>query len=403
MLSTIFMLKTALLTTALLGLTALAPTACRQGAPADVAAPKPRTIVNATLLGTYTPDQLRSRYTGVSSALRLLTRYGIQVYKLTYRTTNTDGKDILASGAVLIPDTDGPISLLSMQHGTLGGDDQAPSYYRSSSEVYSFGSVFASTGYIVAAPDYIGYGASNNVPHPYQHNRSLASASLDMLRATREFLADKQVNWNKQLYIAGYSEGGYATVALQKKIEEEAANEFTLTASSAGAGAYDEPAFMRHIVNTKTHGNTDFNRLYLWVLLTYDRIYGLNRPASYYFKEPYASRVKADGRYAQLNASFNETLTDSFRKAVADGTDTAFVKAVQDNAIYDWKPVTPTRLYHGDADNTVFYFNTQNAYDAMQQRGATNVALYRLKGRNHYTGIIDFVLGTFEFFGAKQV
>lgn len=398
------MLKLALLTTALLGVTLLAPSACRQESAADPVStqPKPRTLVDAKLLGTYTPDQLRGRYTGAASVLRLLTRYGIRVYKLTYNTTNTDGRAIVASGAVVVPDTKEALPLLSMQHGTLGGDDQAPSYYGSSSEVYSFGSVFASTGYIVAAPDYIGYGASKDLPHPYQHNHSLASASLDMLRATKEFLSDQNVNWNDRLYIAGYSEGGFATMALQKKLEEEALGEFNLVASSAGAGAYDTPAFTRYIVTQRTHGNSDYNRLYLWVLLTYDRIYGLNRPASYYFKEPYASRVTANGRYALLNASFNETLTDAFKQSVADGTDAAFLKAVQDNDIHDWKPLTPTRLYHGDADNTVFYFNTQNAYDAMQRRGATNVQLYRLPGRNHYTGIIDFVLGTFEFFGGKQ-
>lgn len=397
-----YMLKITLLS-ALFGLTALAPFACRKSAADEaVATPKPRTLVAATLLGTYSADQLRARYNGPTSFLRLMTNYGIRVYKLTYHTTNTDGRALVASGALLVPQTTTSLPLLSMQHGTISGDDQAPSNYKSSSEAYNFGSVFASVGYIVAAPDYIGYGSSNNVPHPYEHNASLASASLDMLRATKEFLADERVNWNQKLYMAGYSEGGYATLALQKKLETDAPNEFTLTASSVGAGAYDKPAFMRQLVSTRTHGSADYNRLYLWVLLTYDRIYGLNRPASYYFKEPYASRVTASGKNALINVSFNEALTDTFRQAVENGTDAAFLNAVQDNDIHDWKPLTPTRLYHGDADKTVFYLNTQNAYDAMQKRGASDVTLYRLPGRTHATGILDFVLGTFEFFSGSQ-
>ncbi len=396
------MIKTFLLS-ALFGLTAVGPSACQQSPPANATTPpKPRTLVEARLLGTYTVDQLKGRYTGATSFLRALTQFGIKVYRLTYTTTNTDGRAIVASGAVLVPQTTQALPMVSMQHGTIGSDDQAPSYYRSSSEAYSFGSMFASVGYIVAAPDYIGYGASNKLPHPYEHNASLASASLDMLRATNEFLTDEKVNWNQKLYLAGYSEGGYATMALQKKLEAEALSEFNLVASSMGAGAYDKPAFMRHIVNTRTQGSIDYNRLYLWVLLTYDRVYGLNRPASYYFKEPYASRVQASGRHALINVSFNEALTDSFKKAIQEGTDTAFIQAVQDNDIHDWKPLTTTRLYHGDADNTVFYFNTQHAYDAMQKRGAKNVALYRLPGRHHGSGILDFVLGTFEFFSSKQ-
>jgi Secretory lipase len=240
---------------ALFGLTILAPSACRQSAPAnEVAVPKPRTLVNAELLGTYTVDQLRGRYQGATSFLRLLNRYGIKVYRLTYNTINTDGRAIIASGAVLVPQTTQALSLISMQHGTISSDEQAPSYYRSGSEAYTFGSVFASVGYIVAAPDYIGYGASNNLPHPYEHNASLASASLDMLRATKEFLSDEKVNWNQQLFTAGYSEGGYATLALQKKLEAEALTEFNLIASSAGAGAYDKPAFMRHIITGCIYG-----------------------------------------------------------------------------------------------------------------------------------------------------
>ncbi|MBO0929404.1 alpha/beta hydrolase family protein [Fibrella aquatilis] len=396
------MLKLTLLSV-LFGLTALAPSACRQSAQPEAAATPARTLIDAQLLGTYTSDQLRNRYNGATSFLRLLTRYGIRAYKLTYHTTNTDGKAVTASGAVLVPMTTDSLPLISMQHGTISGDDQAPSYYKSSSEAYQFGSVFSSVGYIVAAPDYIGYGASNNLPHPYEHNRSLGQASLDMLRATKEFLADQKTNWNGRLYTAGYSEGGYATMALQKKLEEEAPTEFNLVASSVGAGAYDKPAFMRYIVGNKTQGSIDYNRLYLWVLLTYDRVYGLNRPASYYFKEPYASRVKANAQGALINVSFNEALTDEFKTAVQNGTDAAFIKAVQDNDIHDWKLRTPTRLYHGDADNTVFFFNSQNAYDAMQRRGATNVSLYRLRGRTHATGIIDFVLGTFDFFGGRGV
>lgn len=396
------MLKITLLS-ALFGLTALAPVACRKSATDEaVAPPKPRTLVTANLLGTYSVDQLRARYSGSMSFLRLMTRYGIRVYKLTYNTTDTDGRAVVASGAVLVPQTTTALPLISMQHGTIVGDDQAPSNYKSSSEVYNFGSVFASVGYIVTAPDYIGYGASKNVPHPYEHNASLASASLDMLRATKEFLADENVSWNQKLYTAGYSEGGYATLALQKKIEADATAEFTLTASSVGAGAYDKPAFMRELVSTRTHGNSGYNRLYLWVLLTYDRVYGLNRPASYYFREPYASRVAASGKNALINVSFNEALTDTFRQAVLDGRDKAFLNAVQDNDIHDWKPLTPTRLYHGDADKTVFYLNTQNAYEAMRERGADNVTLFRLPGRTHATGILDFVLGTFEFFNGSQ-
>lgn len=387
----------------------LSPTGCKKASPADVdvvTAPK-RGLVSSTLIGQYSADQLKSRYSGVSSAFRLLILHGIKVYQVVYSTTNTDGRPIQASGALIIPDIQNAVSLISQQHGTITGDDAAPSHYNANSESYTFGSVFASQGYIIAAPDYIGYGASKSLPHPYEHRNGLATASLDMLRATREFLeanrtTGAKANWNGRLFLAGYSEGGYATMALQKKLEEEAPNEFNLVASSVGAGAYDKPAFMKEIINTKTSSASSITRLYVWVLLTYDRIYGLNRPMTYYFKEPYASRITAQGYRAYIPVSLNETLTDTFKKAVNDGTDTAFLNAVADNDIHDWQPKTPTRLYHGDADVTVFYLNSVNAYNAMKARGAASVELIPIKNANHATGLPSYILGTYGFFAGVQ-
>ena len=221
----------------------------------------------------------------------LLTGYvknGVTVYKITYETKNTDGKTITASGALIIPVTDQPASLISVQHGTILNENAAPSHFQDGSEAASFGTLFGSLGYIIAYPDYIGYGSSAEYEHPYEHKASFGTACLDMLRASKEFLrAQSSVKWDNKLYVAGYSEGGYATMSLHKKIEEEASSEFNLIASSCGAGAYDKTAFMKYVINNTTHGIASYNRLYLWVLLTYDRIYNLNRPKSYYFKEPF--------------------------------------------------------------------------------------------------------------------
>lgn len=378
------------------------PTGCKQSGAEDSVAPvKTRTLASSSLIGEYSADQLRTRYTGINAAFRFFVRYGIKVYRLEYTTTNTDGKSVRASGALIIPSAPLALPLLSMQHGTISSDSEAPSYFGPNSEAYTFGSVFASQGYIIVAPDYIGYGASKELPHTYEQRNGLATASLDMIRATRDFMTEQKVNWDNRLFIAGYSEGGYATMSLQKKIEDETGSEFNLVASSCGAGAYDKPAFMKRIINEKTSGIDYVNRLYLWVLKTYDRIYGLNRPASYYFKEPYATQI-AQGNESSINVSLNQVFTDSFKQGINSGTDKAFLDAVQDNDIHDWKPRTPTRLYHGDADETVDFLNSQNAYDAMQKRGATNVQLIRINGGTHATGILTFITGTYDFFGSIQ-
>jgi alpha-beta hydrolase superfamily lysophospholipase len=377
------------------GLLLTTPTGCNR--PADPVTPQATVLVKNDLVATYTADQLKARYTGSLALLGQFVRYGVKVYKLTYTTTNTDGKALTASGLLLVPDATTKLPLVSYQHGTILTNADAPSNYQPGSEVYEFTTVFASLGYIISAPDYIGYGVSASVPHTYEHRSGLATASLDMLRASREFIGQQNLNWDNRLLLTGYSEGGYATLALQKKMEEEVPTEFNLVGSSCGAGAYDKPAFVRYVAANTTQAAN--NRLYLFVLQTYARIYTPTRPYSYYVKEPYATQLASKSAIdITVPGSFNTILTDSFKQAILNKTDAEFEAALADNDIHDWKPRTPTQLYHGDADNTVFFFNSQNTYDAMRKRGATNVALIPIAGATHVSGIQNYILGTSIFF-----
>lgn len=356
-------------------------------------------LVDTSSIATITKEQLVSQITAYNPLFVSFIKNGVRVVRLTYKTKNSDGAEITASGAMIIPTTTAEASLISVQHGTITDENDAPSNFQVGTEANTAGSLFAGLGYIIVYPDYIGYGASKAYPHPYEHRATLASSSLDMLRAAKEYLTERtDVKWNKKLYIAGYSEGGFATLSLQKKIEEEASTEFNLRASSCGAGAYDKTSFMKHIINNTTIGRSNYNSLYLWVLLTYDRIYGLNRAKSTYFTSTYSDAIQANGKNAVINVSFNKIFQETFVKGLNDGTDQAFVNAIADNNVYDWKPLTPTKLFHGDADQLVFYFNSQNAYNAMRNRGATNVTLETLTGKDHSTAVNDFLLNSYLFF-----
>ncbi len=354
-------------------------------------------LVSNRLVGEYTASQISSRLFGLDALLGVAATYPVRVHRIVYKTPNTDSTLIEASGALITPATGNIRGVVSLQHGTIVNDNDAPSNYQRGSEAYSYGSALASSGYVVVCPDYIGYGASKNVPHPYEHRQTLASASLNMLRASREFLRANDIPFEK-LFISGYSEGGFATMSLQKMLEEKFPGEFPLTASSCGAGAYHKSRFMNHVISETTAGQVDFNRSYVWVLLTYDKLYKLNRPASFYFKEPYAAEVQARQSGANVAVSLNTTFAEGFKKGIADGSDAGFINAVKDNDVHDWKPQTPTRLYHGDDDQYVFYFNSESALAAMQKRGATQVELVRLPGRNHETGVLEYAKGTFDFF-----
>ena len=305
-----------------------------------------------------------------------LLKYGITAQKIVYKTQNWDGTTVNASGLLLIPATTNAVPMISQQHGTIFSDTEAPSYFGPASEAFQFSSIFASNGYIIACPDYIGFGSSNNVAHPYEYRATQAQTCLDMLRAAREYIKQNSaIKWDERLYLAGYSEGGYATMALYKKMQEEIPTEFNLKAVSTGAGAYDKTNFTKAVVGQPSAGNANWNRAFLWVLLTYNTIYSdLRKPMSYYFKAPYAADIQANGLKVDLKVSINETFTDQFQQDVLANPNSAFAKALADNDIYDWKPLTPLLLTHGDHDQQVYPLNTLSAIQAMiLKRGATVV------------------------------
>jgi pimeloyl-ACP methyl ester carboxylesterase len=374
---------------------------CRQ-TDEDSARPEPEaqpTLISATLIGEFSPDQIRGRFTSRPEA-SLLIRNSVRAYKIVYNTPDPQGKMIRASGALLVPVTDTPAPVLSFQHGTITNDHSAPSNYESSSEIYTFGTILASTGYVISAPDYIGYGESRDLPHPYEHAHSLASASLDMLRAVKEYTGESGIQLNGQLFLAGYSEGGYATMALHKLIEEQHADEFTVTASAPGAGAYNKTSFARDILASSQP--LQFISNYLWVLDTYNRVYDINQPLTYYLNEPYATRVQQNGVNATIDRNPQQLFTPAFRESIANGTNSAMLAAFADNDVYDWAPKAPMRLYHGTEDDFVPFYNSQDAYDAMQRNGATQVELRRIEGGNHFTSIPRYTLEALFYFANFQ-
>jgi hypothetical protein len=177
-------------------------------------------------------------------------QHDVDVYRITYATRDIDQREIVASGAILVPNGVKHPRVMCYCRGTIipgSGERNAPSYYERERikdayddhyEMSYLAATFASAGYVVVVPDGIGYGATKHLEHPYLHARSLAWTSLDMLRAAREFAAQKRVETEKRVFVTGWSEGGLCGMALHKLIEETARDEFPVTASSLLAGTY---------------------------------------------------------------------------------------------------------------------------------------------------------------------
>jgi acetyl esterase/lipase len=75
--------------------------------------------------------------------------------------------------------------------------------------------MFASWGYIVVAPDYLGLkstGAPSTSFHPYLVAEPTALASIDMVRAAKALLEEQGVagRWSGDVVVLGVSQGGHA-------------------------------------------------------------------------------------------------------------------------------------------------------------------------------------------------
>ncbi len=341
--------------------------------------------------------------------IQQLTTHPVKVYEITYRT-NYKGSEIIASGAVTIPETSEPMPVLSYHHGTIFKDSRAPSNYSGGFDMEAetaLNMVFSSTGFICAAPDLIGYGDSTDKLHPYHLFSPTATASLDMLRAVKELCVKLGKEMNGKYFITGYSEGGYAAMAVQRDISLNYSSEFPVTASSLGAGAYH----ISETVKRMAGENTLISPGYIaFLIAAYNEYYGWGRDLSEIFQEPYYGQIASgilngDLTQGEINNRlttktiklFTNQFLSNFRGSGEEQLKAAFIE----NDLYNnWAPAVPTRLYHGSWDETVPPFNSEAAYSAFIQAGSGSTEYISLKKKDHETAIIPFIKATIIWFNS---
>lgn len=305
--------------------------------------------------------------------------FGIDLYKITYFTTYQD-QVIEASGLLCIPkDLEAEAPLLAGLHGTIIDNSRAPSNFGNKSGLSGL-EIFASLGFITVIPDYIGFGESEEIFHPYYDVLYAGKATTDMLQAVQEFLKEEKIPFHEDLFITGYSEGGYVAVSTLKYIEENNLD-FKVRATAAGAGGYHIKGLMEDVVD---QGVYDSPAYLVYVVYAYNITNGWNRPLTDFFREPYASQIPAyaDGSLSigQLNSTLPKELdqlfTAAFLEGIKDGTETAFIQALEQNSVHHWAPQSSLRLYHEEDDEIVPITNSEETYETMQSLGAEHTAYF---------------------------
>lgn len=336
-------------------------------------------IVKDSLMFSLSVPQVENIFTGLGippSAVGV--EYAVDVHRLIYTTMNYDSSATIASGLLLIPKGVDycKLPIISYQHGTIVDKRQVPSRWVGQERYISL--AIASNGLISIMPDYLGMGDGIGL-HPYQNARTEAFSVVDMIRATKEVCDSVHVGYGSQLFLFGYSQGGHATMAAHRMIQEQLAGEMEVTASAPMSGAYDMSGIQTDLLLEEKPYSDPYYLPYL--------IFG-NNPIYHFFtnpsdvlKAPYDVKLPPlmNGVTSsnKINQAMNDTVKRIFRDDVIDSFNTNpnyfFRQFLKDNDVYQWVPKAPTRMYFCTKDEKVPYQNTYKAFAYFKQNGALDV------------------------------
>ncbi|PKL82600.1 MAG: hypothetical protein CVV24_09195 [Ignavibacteriae bacterium HGW-Ignavibacteriae-3] len=356
-------------------------------------------IVKTSFLASYSALVVQNLVTlgAAGQPVNVNFKYDVDAYKIVYRTLDPKGNITIASGAIFVPKGKGISPLISLQHGTQTNRNAVASVSPLSAVD---GLTAASIGYYALVPDYLGLGESTML-HPYHHAKSSADCVIDIIRAGREFARTSNIKLNGQVFLAGYSEGGYVTLAAHREIEKNYNSEIKIAACAPMAGAYDLNLTAKTILQKQTYGQPSYLSFFV---VAYNQIYGWNK-LGVAFNSTYAEKMPLlfDGTKstseinAQLTTDISQLFQQSFLNSYLNGSEVDLTSAFTNNSLLNWTPAAPLKFYHGNADEYVPYENSTKAADYFKSVGAT-VELVTIADGTHTSSALPSILNAVQWF-----
>jgi len=328
------------------------------------------------------------------------------------------------SGLVAIPKSGAPMGLVVFFHGTTSDRENVPSRYRGNQTYNDIDLAilaFATAGYAVAAPDYLGLG-----DHPGVHPFPLASincwSGIDLIKPARTVAAKTGLTVGKDLFITGYSEGGAVAMWTVRRLEQIADPDLKVTRAAPLSGPYD-----LSVTQAKSMISRQSNAKWLGARVFFSAfcVYGIQRylpenDIGAYFPPSFASYIpfvfdqnlpdkqsieKLVKKAFQMGAitDLNRILKLDFRNALKnrDATDPIVMQLIA-NDCCDWAPRTPMYLFCVEDDFLVPKENTLVTVKAMRARGVgpDTVSYYMFPGRkfDHMSGALPGLILARRFF-----
>ncbi|MDQ3061346.1 MAG: alpha/beta hydrolase, partial [Acidobacteriota bacterium] len=284
---------------------------------------------------------------------------------------------------------------------------------------------FASGGYAVAMPDYLGLGDHKGA-HPYPLAAANSLSAVDIIEPARTVAKRQNTEVSSRLFITGYSEGGATAMWMLRDLEDKRGAIYDVTAAALASGPYDLSDTTRKWMLASPTSQEEFViRLYLTSYMAYYFHKSTGVKLTEYFKPAMAFTISQafKGNISDENLikrlavaavlmrsknSLENVITARFKKALETlDTSDPVIREMQKSDTFDWSPRTKTLLISLQGDKVVDPANTEKTMRTMRRRGvpADTLRQYLIKDTslNHITAIAPALAQARRFFDGNFV
>ncbi|MBR0965827.1 prolyl oligopeptidase family serine peptidase [Bradyrhizobium diazoefficiens] len=283
-------------------------------------------------------------------------RNAVSLYRVTYASVVPErgNKPTVTSGLLAVPDVDGKsLPMVTYQHGTVYGKQEVPSFPEQSPETQLMIAQFAGQGYVVIGADYFGLGTSTE-PEGYMVKASHQQATYDMLIASRAVLDHLELTATK-LFLAGWSQGGFVTMAMLEKLEQSG---IKVDAAATASAPVDVFVALNGFLSFPRKNDASWvNSLFILSAFSFENYYGVPGLARSLIADAYYDVSRKAYQREPFNAA--DVPTDLHKLIRADYFDPQFFAAsaygrlVAQTQAYRWIVKSPVRNYFGESDEAI--------------------------------------------------
>ena len=381
-------------------------------------------LVTSTSNGTISVAQVNQRLKKTFGASAIApTSQALDLYKVTYRSRDEKNRPVVLSGLVVLPRGGAPNGLVIFNHGTIVNSALAPSRLTGKANASEAGVAtlaFASGGYAVAMPDYLGLG-DNKGAHPYPLAAANSRSAVDIIEPARAVANRQKREVGSRLFVSGYSEGGAVAMWTVRDLEQKSGAVYDVSAAALASGPYDLSDTTRKWMLASPTGREEFViRLYLTSYMAHYFHKSIGVKLTDYFKPSMAFTISHafKGKISDQNLikrlalaailmrsknSLENVITPRFEKALETlDTSDPVIREMQKSDCYDWSPRTKMLLISLQGDKVVDPANTEKTMQTMRRRGvrADTLRQYVIKDTrlNHITAIAPALALARRFF-----